>query len=132
MGLVQDGFKAFALPLVPVGPNLLARGRRLRVRTFLVDGLAGRGRHFALQGLAVADDDGVFDDVFQLADVARPGVDQQPRQAARMQAPVRAPQAAREALPKVVGQSRNVLRPLAQGRQGNGEDVEAVVGVPLD
>ncbi len=69
---------------------------------------------------------GTLQDVFQLAHVARKGIALQSRQGRGRQ---RQPLAARHARQQIGRQRRDVLRPVAQRRHGDFDDVDAVVEV---
>src|SRR5262249_19865638 len=104
----------------------------LRLGAFFDGARLGRrgqevGRDF--QRRAGRQTDGALQHVLQFADVARPGVLLKPLH----RRPADAVQALADARPELVHQEvdeqRDVVVPLAQGRQVDGEDVEAVVQV---
>ena len=70
-----------------------------------------------------------FDDVFELAHVARPAVFQQAPHGGRADDRDVLAQLAVEAFQKMLAQVGDVFRPLAQRRQGDGENVQPVVEI---
>src|SRR5262249_43915087 len=68
-------------------------------------------------------------EVLQLSYVRRPGVRGQPVQDVRTQRTHGLPHLRRVVHGEVPSEARDVLRPLSQGRQGDGEDVEPVIEV---
>ena len=70
--------------------------------------------------------DGAFDEIFEFADVARPGVVDQRLHDRRGNVRDGFVLAAAEFLDEIADQERNVFRALAEGREMNGKDVEAV------
>ena len=81
---------------------------------------------FRLDFVAGADDDGPFDDVFQLADIAGPGVFVQELNG-NVGKPLLKIVFLIELAQKRQGQGGNILFAEPQGRDGNGKDCEAIV-----
>src|SRR5262245_38407147 len=102
-------------------PGSCFGGARLRRRGQQV------GRDF--QRRAGRQDDGALQHVFQLADVARPGVLLKPPHRPPADAVQALADPRRELVHQEVDEQRDVVLPLAQRRQADGEDVEAVVQV---
>src|SRR5580658_3926027 len=113
----------------------LARERRFEIRIGH-RGLRGRQRPAHLGGqilraelLTIAEEDGALDDVLELADVARPGVGREDVEGLRLDTRHVLLEALVELAEKVLDEQRNVPGSLAQRRQPDGDDVEAIVEV---
>src|SRR5690606_26669952 len=73
------------------------------------------------------EDDGPLEGVFELTQVAAPGLFREQFERLRIDGRRRAVEARRELLEEVVDEQREVLDPIAQGRHLDLEDVEAEV-----
>ncbi len=78
---------------------------------------------------AAGDDDRSLDGIFELAHVPRPRIRLQHRQSLGGRAAHRLAARARELGDEVVDEARNVLAPIAQGRQMDREDVQPVIEI---
>ncbi len=85
-----------------------------------------------LYGVAIGQHHGALHEVFQLADVAGEGVGAQGREHVRRDVPHLASQQLRIFEHEVPGQQGNVLAPLGQGRQPQGDDIQPVVQVEVE
>ncbi len=81
------------------------------------------------QFVTLAEDDSAEHGVFQLADIARPVVARDQRHGFRPDAANGAAFLCRETRQKPPGEIGDIIAALAQGRDGDGEDVEAIVEV---
>src|SRR5258708_20954605 len=97
--------------------RLVRRGRALAQRGGQIGGA---------DGYALGEEDGALEDVLQLADVAGPRVGGQRGQRVVLDGPDVLLQPRVVLLPEVLDEERNVLAPLAQGRQEDRHHVEPV------
>jgi hypothetical protein len=82
-----------------------------------------------VEGLTPAEDDALLDTVLELAHVSRPLVADEEIQRARREPPHRAAVARRELRQEMIGEERDVLRPLAQGRDRDVDHGDPVVEI---
>ena len=102
------------------------RRRRARIQLGSPEKFGQEGRE---QDRAAGLQQGLLEDALQLPDVARPGVAAQPLQRLRGDLANLPPEFAAEAPQVVLHQQRQVVAPLAQGGQVDGEDAQPVIQV---
>ena len=100
------------------------------------DGLSAASNHRLAEDFGIdfergasREDDGALEDVLQLADVARPRIRHQPAHGRRVDAVEPPSDPRRELVEQELRQERNILGPLAERRELDREDAEAVVQV---
>ena len=105
------------------------RGRR-RYESSAAAGLGGEfGVDFEVEGGARREDDGAFQDVLQLADVAGPSISDQASHGLRADAFDAPAGAAGELVDQEPDEERDVLGAVAERGERDGEDAEAIVEV---